>query len=200
MRRSLPALLIAAVAPGAAGAAVLSATFSFTVTDTNEIDPSIGPVVGDVLDGTFSFDTEATETILRGFRTGMLVIDPFGTTTMGATDFDDGVSIGDTACCADRVSFTGIIPSWGSGMGLWLIDEEGEVLSGTGLPTAFDFTLIDRATLTVGLFEGQAGLTATYTRPEIPNGNGPDMPVIPLPAGLPLLAGGLGMLGMVRRG
>ena len=197
MRPSLALLALAALAPASAGAAVLSETFAFTITELEGRAISEGPALGNTVGATFSFDTEAREPLLGGFRTGSLAVEGFGASGFGSTTFADNLG-GDGFCCFDRVSFQGDNLSTDSTVSLLLIDQEGEVLSGPGVPEAFDFALIDTAILSVGLFEGTGRFTATYTRPETPGGN-PDMPAVPLPASLPLLAAGLGLLGWRTR-
>ena len=201
MRRSIPAALgLAILVPGAAGAAVLSATFSFTVTEIRGFVPAGAPAVGETLDATFGFDTEVTALAGGRYQNGFVSIIGFGASVSGSSEFADDLPIGDTACCFDRAIIRGNIPAAAGAASVVLIDEDGEVLGGPGLPSAFDFSLIDAATLSIGLFEGATDITATYARPEMPGGGGPDMPAIPLPASLPLLAAGLGLLARVRQG
>lgn len=65
--------------------------------------------------------------------------------------------------------------------------------------SSISFTFSDtgfssRGTLIAGTF-----LTSQMTTPGPVPGSGPDVPAVPLPAGLPLLALGLGALGIARR-
>ena len=194
---SLPALALAALVPGAGAAAVLSETFAFTVTEIEGGVPGDVIALGDVLEATFAFDTEATDPVAGGFRTGVLSVEGFGTSSSGYTVFANDLG-GDGFCCFDRVQFRGDNLFTDATIALLLIDYDGEVISSADVPTAFDFSLIDTATLNVGLYEGLASFSAVYTRPETPGGD-PEMPAVPLPAGFPLLAAALGAAGLLRR-
>ena len=200
MRRSIPAALgLAILAPGAASAAVLSATFEFTVTEIRGLVPSGALAVGETLDATFGFDTEVTALAGGRYQNGFVSVSGFGASVSGSSEFSNDLG-SDFSCCFDRAIIRGNIPAAAGAASVVLIDEDGEVLGGPGLPSAFDFSLIDAATLSIGLFEGATDIIATYSRPEMPGGGGPDMPAIPLPASLPLLAAGLGLLARVRQG
>ena len=197
MRQPFILLVLAALAPATAGAAVLSQAFEFTVAEVSSGVPPETIAVGDMLAATFAFDTEASEPLLGGFRTGSLTVEGFGTSSFGYTVFSDGLGT-DFGCCYDRVRFSGDNPATLSTVGLILIDSDGTVLSGPGVPGAFDFSLIDSATLNVGLFEGEASFSAVFRRPKTPGGD-PAMPSVPLPASLPLLGAGIAVLSAFRR-
>ena len=208
MRRSVPvslslsAFVLAALVPGVAAAAVLSETFVFTVTEIDDGIPGDVIALGDTVSATFSFDTEATDPVAGGFRTGTLSIEGFGAagasaSSFASTSFQNDLG-SDAGCCFDRIIFSGENPTTLGISSLLLIDYDGEVLSSSDVPTSFDFSLIDTATLNVGLFEGLASFSAVYTRPETPGGD-PEMPAVPLPAGFPLLAAALGAAGLLRR-